>query len=255
MGRRNELGHRGMLRAREIAKKLRIRAVTEIDVEEIAAVHDLFVVAGGISGAQGRLVRKEGRGRIRIQTALVDPARRRFTIAHELGHHLLHAERVALCAERDLLRYIPGNAETEANAFAAELLMPRMLFEPHCDVARPSFQVVRGLARQFATTLTATAIRFVDLCPEACAIVWSEEATVKWAITGGEFPFMRFGTRLSGLTHAFDAFRGKPLPSGPQPVPAHAWVEDCEADELSEDSIWMPTFSAVLSLLWMRSRD
>jgi hypothetical protein len=244
-----------MVRAREVVKALRLRAVEEIGVEEIAALHDLFVIDGGLSGAQGRLVRRDNRGRIRIQTNLIEPARRRYIIAHELGHHLLHAERVALCAERDLVRYEPGNAETEANAFAAELLMPRALFEPHCNVARPSLDVVRNVARHFGTTLTATAIRFVDLCPEACAIVWSESSAVKWAITGPEFPFIRFGLALSSFSHAYDAFRAKPLPSGPQRVPANAWVNEEMDEEIVEDSVWMPRFSAVLSLLWIRSNN
>jgi hypothetical protein len=244
-----------MVRAREVVKVLRLRAVEEIDVEEIAALYDLFVIDGGLSGAQGRLVHRENRGRIRIQTNLAEPARRRYIVAHELGHHLLHAERVALCAERDLVRYEPGNAETEANAFAAEVLMPRALFEPHCDVARPCLDVVRSIARQFRTTLTATAIRFVDLCPEACAVVWSESSAIKWAITGPEFPFIRFGMQLSSFSHAHDAFRGKGLPSGPQSVPAHAWVNEETDEEIAEDSIWMPQFSAVLSLLWIPSSE
>lgn len=244
-----------MLRAREVVKTLKLRSIEEIAIEEIAAFHDLFVIDGGLTGAQGRLVRRDNRGRIRIQTNLVEPARRRYIIAHELGHHLLHAERVALCAERDLVRYEPGNGETEANAFAAELLMPRALFEPCCDVSRPSLDDVRALARKFGTTLTATAIRFVDLCPEACAIVWSESSAVKWAITGGDFPFIRFRVPLSSYSHAHDAFRGKTPPTGPQEVPAHAWIDDEDARELLEDTIWMPRFSATLSLLWLPSRD
>jgi Zn-dependent peptidase ImmA (M78 family) len=252
---RSELGHRGALCAREVVKSLKLRAVDEINIEEIAALHDLFIIDGGLRGAQGRLVRRENRGRIRIQTNLVEPARRRYIIAHELGHHLLHADRVALCAERDLVRYEPGNAETEANAFAAELLMPRALFEPHCDVRLPSLDGVRKLARHFGTTLTATAIRFVDLCPEACAIVWSEAMAIRWAIAGPDFPFIRFAMQLNSHSHAFDAFRGKMLPTGPQEVPAHAWIDDARYAEVVEDSFWMPRFSAVLSLLWVRGAD
>jgi Zn-dependent peptidase ImmA (M78 family) len=48
--------------------------------------------------------------------------RRRFTMAHELGHHLLeHRER----SDRNVFEYdLRDTAEVEANAFAAELLMP-----------------------------------------------------------------------------------------------------------------------------------
>src|SRR5690606_13578869 len=48
-------------------------------------------------------------------------SRRRFTIAHELGHYMLHRElsHHFLCSPRDRSRM-----EREANYFAAELLMP-----------------------------------------------------------------------------------------------------------------------------------
>lgn len=250
MANRSELGHRGTLKARELLKRLRVSAVEEIVVEEIAAFHDLFVVDGGLSGAQGRLVHRGGKGIIRIQTGLTQVARRRYIIVHELGHRLLHPDRDALCAERDFVRYEPGNAETEANAFAAELLMPRALFEPVCEVARPSLEIVRQLADRFGATLTATAIRFVDLCPEACAVVWSEKSKIKWAITGPDFPFIRFGESLQPASHAYDAFCGRQLPRGPQEVPAAAWVD--RRGDIFEDSIALERFGAVLTLLWMR---
>jgi hypothetical protein len=249
MQRRQELGYRGALKAREIVKTLGIRDAKDIDVEAIAAHFDLIVLKGMLSGAQGRLVRNSKGGVVRLRSDLEQVARRRFVVAHELGHHLLHPSRVAFCAEGDLVRYEPGNGETEANAFAAELLMPRRLFEPDCD-AVPSLERVALLAQKFGATLTATAIRFVELAPESCAVVWSEAGKVKWAITGREFPFIRFGQVLSSYSHAHDAFRGRPLPTSPQPVPADAWTD--RSGELIEDSRYFDRFGAVLTLLWRR---
>jgi len=55
-----------------------------------------------------------------------DERRRRFTIAHEIGHFVLHADRVA--PERGGKVNQAGRAqEREADAFAAELLMPEHL--------------------------------------------------------------------------------------------------------------------------------
>ncbi len=78
---------------------------------------------------------------------------------------------------------------------------------------------------------------------------------MKWAITGPDFPFIRPGMPLSGYSHASDAFGGKPLPTGLQRVPAHAWVDVDGNTDAFEDSIWMPSFSATLSLLWLPDRD
>jgi Zn-dependent peptidase ImmA (M78 family) len=58
------------------------------------------------------------------------PARRRFTIAHELGHWVCHALAAAepeptYCRATDLSADTIRAREREANIFAAELLLPR----------------------------------------------------------------------------------------------------------------------------------
>lgn len=62
------------------------------------------------------------------------PARRRFTLAHELGHLMLHSTGLMF---RDIttgtLMHPPE--EREANAFAAALLMPRALVQPLVGVS------------------------------------------------------------------------------------------------------------------------
>jgi hypothetical protein len=59
------------------------------------------------------------------------PGRRRFTIAHELGHWIcqcLGGRREAIyCRPRDLATSASRALEREANVFAAELLMPEPL--------------------------------------------------------------------------------------------------------------------------------
>jgi hypothetical protein len=252
---RRELGARGRLKATELLRRLRIQRLEELDIEAIAFHLGLRVKYGGLSGAQGRLASHGGRGLIRVADDIQQPQRRRYIIGHELGHHLLHTKegRVSLCTEGDLLRYDAGagNAEEEANWFAAELLMPKPLFEPMCDVKQPSLAVVRSLAETFNTTPTATAIRFVDLAPEACAVVWSEDGAIKWAIRGPEFwPWIEFGQRLGSYTNAVDAFRGKVVPRGPQQVPARAWTTK-QSGDLYEDSLWFSSLGATLSLLWL----
>lgn len=78
------------------------------------------------------------------------PPRRRFTIAHELGHWSLHrdAERAVYCrstsidpVEADSRPSIPP-AEEQANAFAAALLMPARLVQEHyVRLSRDFFQL------------------------------------------------------------------------------------------------------------------
>ena len=90
------------------------------------------------------------------------PTRRRFTIAHEIGHHFLHSDgATVLCraADVDQAEEAARLKEREANRFAAELLMPEELVREHgareADVAE--------LARTFDVSPIAMAYRLVNL--------------------------------------------------------------------------------------------
>ena len=57
--------------------------------------------------------------------------RRRFTVAHELGHYCLHKDFLdsnGMILERSTRSFVIRDKEIEADSFAAELLMPRIHF-------------------------------------------------------------------------------------------------------------------------------
>ena len=60
------------------------------------------------------------------------PLRDRFTIAHELGHYILHS-RLAGVEKLKATRSGHGRVEWEANWFAAGLLMPADIFKEKYD--------------------------------------------------------------------------------------------------------------------------
>lgn len=67
------------------------------------------------------------------------PLRQTFTVAHELGHKIMHAEWARSQDYRVLLRdqatYSDDPIEKEANAFAAHLLVPRFMLDKYRHVA------------------------------------------------------------------------------------------------------------------------
>jgi Zn-dependent peptidase ImmA (M78 family) len=246
--------------ARRELQARHIEAVDEIEVEKIADFHRLFVIEDELYGAAGRSVTHGGAGIIRIRTDITQLERRRFIIAHEIGHCLLHKTgSVTPCTEGDLFRYEDGNREAEANWFAAELLMPGSLFGRHCDTREPSFEAIEKVARTFRTTLTATSIRFVEMCSERCAVVWSEAGKVKWAVRSADFPgWIERGRTLSGFSHAADVFARKPVPQDFQPVPQHAWLDRRVAGgrDIMEQTRNFKPLGASLSMLWLpHARD
>jgi Zn-dependent peptidase ImmA (M78 family) len=248
-------GQMARLAARQELKSRNIESLDEIDVETIALFHRLFVVEGELEGAEGRSVTHAGAGIIRIRADIKQVERRRFIIAHELGHCILHKTgSVKPCTEGDLFRYEAGNREAEANWFASELLMPGRLLAPHCDVPQPSFAAIKRVAAACRTTLTATSIRFAQLTSERCCVVWSEGGKVKWAVRSPDSPaWVERERALSPLSHASDIFRGKPVPTGFQRVPQNAWFDQrvLGGCDVLEETLSFPRLRAALTMLWL----
>ena len=128
--------------------------------------------------------------------AASQPERRRFTIAHELGHFLmpLHGAN-AQCAKSDmavLTALDPKRArETEANRFAAALLMPRELFlrDMRC-LGAPEIEHVLKLAGDYDVSKEAAVRRYTDLCDDPCAVIFSHQGVVLRTYKTGHFPAM-----------------------------------------------------------------
>ena len=99
--------------------------------------------------------------------------RQRFSIAHELGHLLLHKKNLFVdkVINRDSKSSLAiDKAEIEANAFAAELLMPRnfIMEEIQRKLAKRNFtlskeKLIETLARKFKVSTQAMEYRLNNL--------------------------------------------------------------------------------------------
>lgn len=99
-------------------------------------------------------------------------ARRRFTIAHELAHFILHRNGNQLYAHRDMSNEgsVRSSIEQEANYFAANVLMPEALVREKVDDLKneiwgtlPNFVLVREIADNFAVSESAAEVRLRQL--------------------------------------------------------------------------------------------
>ena len=161
--------------AEKLVERLGLRA-GPIDVEKIAEALGLRVVAENLGGEiSGLLVSKEGMASIAVERR-EPPARRRFTIAHEIGHFLLrhHLQRNELVHtdERWQVIYRSPKAsegldpmEVQANQFAATLLMPtRILRDRVQQLQKPLTEAdVKKLANDFKVSEQAMTIRLSGL--------------------------------------------------------------------------------------------
>lgn len=96
--------------------------------------------------------------------------RQRFTIAHELGHFLLHKKTSLFIDKTDIVLYRNSESATgellkerEANAFAASLLMPKSFLENEIKSPRTNKNIVSYLASKFNVSELAMSFRLSNL--------------------------------------------------------------------------------------------
>jgi hypothetical protein len=250
---------RGERAARAVYSELGLASPTEVPIDTIAFMRGALVRDVRMTGAQGRLARVGEKAIIAVSDGIAYPARRRFVIAHEIGHLELHRteNQIALCDEAKIDEIYDQGTERESNAFATELLMPKALWSKRVDVAKPDLDVVSRLADAFQVSFTAAAIRFAKLCPERCAVVFSQGGVIKWSAAGSEFGhFIQWGSKLSPYTLAYDYFAKGSVSDRAETVDAGAWLASerlSRDDDLIEHSRPIPSLNALLSLLWIPS--
>lgn len=106
------------------------------DVEDLGTAPGAPTLGHG-QALSGLLLPARGEIWVNAEEARQWPARRRFTIAHELGHWRLHRdadERAVFCRAGSIApdpqpRAVLPPAEDEANMFAAAVLMPARLVQ------------------------------------------------------------------------------------------------------------------------------
>lgn len=111
-----------------------------IPVDDVAAdLLGLRVAERDDLGFSGMLIPWRREILLDAAEARESPGRRRFTVAHEIGHWICHCRRAGgdeiHCRPADVSTDAPSDPrEREANVFAAELLMPeRVVFAHHAD--------------------------------------------------------------------------------------------------------------------------
>jgi hypothetical protein len=145
--------------------------------------------------------------------------------------------------------------ELEANLFAAEVLMPASLFVPLIQNKEPSFDIIRSLAEEFSTTLTATAIQFIRYTKEECVLVASKDGRRKWFSASDQFSFrMRDDVEVHGYSCAAELKKEGKNHVRAQDVPAGCWLQDFSPDGkdcVTEDAVASAAFGGALSLIWI----
>lgn len=161
---------------------------------EIAADEEIELAPGNYgNGFDARLEYLPTAGRFVIFYQPAGPFRSsgrvHFSIGHELGHFYLphHREKIirGQCHNSQSDFRSKDSFETQADEFAANLLMPAELFETEVRRFRQQICTLSELKHlaenKFKTSLTSTARRYCECGIEACSVVISKDGRVLWA--------------------------------------------------------------------------
>lgn len=200
--------------------------------------------------------------------------REKFTLAHELGHYLLHrrplstadfiggtanndvGERTFSCnpLDRHLWQKSKEEIEGEADTFASYLLMPIDDYRQQISGQEMSFDLLRHVARRYGVSLTAAVRKWIEFTPQRAAMVlgrdgfalwgWSSDSAYKSGI------FINSGMELPELSIAA---RGPTAQNGeanhPIALPENVWVFARTSEPVRELTIFASRLGQTLSIL------
>jgi Zn-dependent peptidase ImmA (M78 family) len=140
-----------------------------------------------LDGFEGMLAANRARTKwlIVYNSAIRSEGRKRFTIAHEFGHYILH-RRVRdrfQCGGSDIETDDANerDIEAEADKFASTLLMPLDDFRRQVDGQPVSFDLIGHCAERYGVSLTAAALRWMEIADKRAVLLASRDDHLVWS--------------------------------------------------------------------------
>ncbi len=211
---------------------------------------------------------KENSGIITIDSGIEAHTKKRFVLAHELGHFELHLHHKTGFNDGDETLnhwYQENNSreEVEANEFAAEYLMPTELFRSECEGKPFSHKVIEHLANRFQVSKTAAILKFVknNNGNHSVFVVCCQDNKMKWFERSDDFRYYSLfksklppptGTVAYEVSQKGISYYGE---EAEQPIWKSDWfkMRDDEPDsEFFEYCLFVKSYNYMISIIWER---
>lgn len=168
-----KINKRGSVRAKELLEEIGFDDISDLSMDLLVSGLGATLIMEPLKNSDGKIVRGNSKTLIKVNSEIPYEEKKRFTIAHELGHYLLH-DKLDLEVHNDNSNTLnwfqstekqakKGLQEWEANDFASELLMPEKAFRKFVENKRFSPNLIKDIASHFKTSLTSVAYRLVSL--------------------------------------------------------------------------------------------
>lgn len=246
--------------AERALRELGIAKPEDIDLDVVARHLGAKVKYRKLESCEARIIGRENRAIITVDNRM-PPERRRFSVGHELGHWHYHRGRCLICRYEDIgnNRLAANNPERVADGYAADLLMPRYLFDPMLrSLKKLNIGALRQIKDAFNVSLTAAAIRILETSRYPFLLVCHGQGGRRWFKRPPCVPDRWFPRdELDKDSFAFDMLYGQ---SGeqthPRKIGADAWFDRPEAEryEIFEHSYRLPN-NEVATLLLIEDAD
>lgn len=226
--------------ASQLLEGLGVTDPRAIDLEAIAWMLGVRVRTEYLQSCAARITGCRDRAIITVD-ANSDWRRRRFSIAHELGHWHYHRGRNAVCRSRDIgSPQTNSAAEREADLYAVDLLMPTFMFIASAGRrSHRTWGVVDSLAREYGTSRMATALRLLELDMWPAMLICRSDGGTAWHRRSSSFPISVHPSRS-----AIDDFANSTDSIDSQAKP-----------QIIKPEIWFPTHVSREHSLTAQTRD
>lgn len=211
--------------AEELIVSAGISEASDIDLEALALMCGARVRFSALSGAEALIVGEGDRAVITVNSRST-LERQRFSIAHELGHWHYHRHQTLLC-HSDEIENPAGAREREriADGYAASLLIPESIYHATYPRRALTWKFVATVANDFRSSITAAAMRVVDLAATPALLIYLEAGRRRWfhrSVAGRDyFPIDSPGAESAALGALF----GQSVEAGQRRVTAGAWFD------------------------------
>lgn len=178
---------RGANRAIQLLDEIGLDEITDFPMKLLVSGLNGTLIEEPLSNSDGKIIRGKNKTLIKVNSNIPFEYKKRFTIAHEIGHLLLHKNIEVHDENSNTLNWFDtetklkkGIQELEANDFAAELLMPEKLFKKEVEGQFFSPELVKSLSNRFKTSLTSVIYRIIRLNTHSIFAAFTSNGKVKY---------------------------------------------------------------------------
>lgn len=174
--------------AQQLLSSCGFTEITNLDMDLFVAGLNAMLIEEELNNCDGKIIYGKNKTIIKVNSKIQFIERKRFVIAHEIGHLYMHRNLRLPDDTFSNLNIIGGmekalkngNQELEANEFACELLMPENLFLKEAGGKRFSPHLLKHLVQRFKTSYSATVFRYFQLDLYPLCLVFIENGIVKY---------------------------------------------------------------------------